>query len=180
MSILPLFAEGVSRTTFEWGRIQSNSDWILPVGVCVAIMLFVRYMYRRDAVELPLLVGWILTALRTAAFLGLLIMYLAAALAFGKRGGAQLQGDLACRYQFEHGTERRRIAAGQNTGWQSQRHCTAKAWTCTSALPAGCIGWQSMLKETDFLAQLRKNHDVSVFQFNDDLKADRAVTLNKP
>ncbi len=55
--ILPLLAEGLSRTTFEWGRIQSNSDWILPVGVCVAIMLFVRYMYRRDAVELPLLVG---------------------------------------------------------------------------------------------------------------------------
>ncbi len=36
-----------------------------------------------------------------------------------------------------------------------------------------------MLKETDFLAQLRKHHDVSVFQFNDDLKTDRAVTLNK-
>jgi hypothetical protein len=37
----------------------------------------------------------------------------------------------------------------------------------------------SMLKETDFITQLRKRHDVSVFQFNDDLKADRAVTLNK-
>ena len=73
---LPLMAQGVSRTTFEWGRIQSNSDWILPVGVCLAIMLFVRYMYRRDAIELPMLLGWILTALRTAAFLGLLIMFL--------------------------------------------------------------------------------------------------------
>ena len=60
---------------FEWGRIQSNSDWILPVGVCLAIMLFVRYMYRRDAVELPMFLGWILTVLRTAAFLGLLIMF---------------------------------------------------------------------------------------------------------
>ena len=89
--ILPLVARRRSRTTFEWGRIQSNADWILPIGVCMAILLFVRYMYRRDAVELPLLVGWLLTALRTAAFLGLLILYLAAALAIGARSGAQLQ-----------------------------------------------------------------------------------------
>ena len=31
---------GVMRTTFEWGRIQSNADWILPIGVCIAILLF--------------------------------------------------------------------------------------------------------------------------------------------
>ena len=30
------------RTTFEWGRIQSNADWILPIGVCIAVLLFVR------------------------------------------------------------------------------------------------------------------------------------------
>ena len=30
------------RTTFEWGRIQSNADWILPIAVCIAILLFVR------------------------------------------------------------------------------------------------------------------------------------------
>ena len=38
----PLLAADTIRTTFEWGRIQSNADWILPVGVCVAILLFVR------------------------------------------------------------------------------------------------------------------------------------------
>jgi hypothetical protein len=103
---LPLLAAGVSRTTFEWGRIQSNSDWILPVGACVAIMLFVRYMYRRDAVELPAAIGWILTALRTAAFLGLLIL-------FGARGCTQLQGHVAYRYQLEHGTERRSSDTGR-------------------------------------------------------------------
>ena len=30
-SLLPL-AEGAARTTFEWGRIQSNADWILPIA----------------------------------------------------------------------------------------------------------------------------------------------------
>jgi hypothetical protein len=35
------------------------------------------------------------------------------------------------------------------------------------------------LKETDLLEQLRKTHDVSIYQFNDDLLADRSLTLPK-
>ena len=35
------------------------------------------------------------------------------------------------------------------------------------------------LKETDFLAQLRKTHDVAVFPFSEDLKRDHVVTLAK-
>ena len=72
---LPLWADAV-RTTFEWGRIQSNVDWIPPVAVCIAILLFVRWLYRRDAEELRPAWGWLLTALRTAAFLALLVLYL--------------------------------------------------------------------------------------------------------
>ena len=40
-ALLPLWAAETIHTTFEWGRIQSNADWILPVVVCVAILLFV-------------------------------------------------------------------------------------------------------------------------------------------
>jgi hypothetical protein len=176
---LSLLAEGLSRTTFEWGRIQSNSDWILPVGVCVAIMLFVQYMYRRDSVELPLLVGWILTALRTATFLGLLIMYLQphwrlehevvrnsravllvdTSLSMGLSDG-EMKSAKTLAEPVAHGTDQKSAEATSNQA--SRLHKVA-----------------SMLKETDFIARLRKNHDVSVFQFNDDLKADRAVMLNK-
>ena len=74
-SLLPL-AEGAARTTFEWGRIQSNADWILPIAGCIAILLFVRYLYRRDSVELRPVLGWLLTALRSAVFFGLLILFL--------------------------------------------------------------------------------------------------------
>ena len=74
---LPLFAEaGAVRSRFEFGRIQENSDWILPIAAFVVIGLFIQAMYRRDAVELPRVMGWLLSALRTAAFLGLLILYL--------------------------------------------------------------------------------------------------------
>lgn len=73
---LPLLAAESVRTTFEWGRIQSNADWILPIGVCVLLMLFVRLMYRRDARELHPAIGWLLTILRSATVLGLLVLYL--------------------------------------------------------------------------------------------------------
>ena len=75
----PLFAqaaEGPIRTTFELAKIQSNVDWILPIGALALILVFVYRMYRRDAVELNPALGWLLTALRTAVFLGLLILYL--------------------------------------------------------------------------------------------------------
>ena len=35
------------------------------------------------------------------------------------------------------------------------------------------------LKESDFIARLRKTHDLSVFEFSEDLKRDRVVTLRK-
>ena len=69
-------AEGALHSSFEWGRIQTNADWILPIAALLAAFVFVRAMYRRDAAELSPLLSWFLTALRAAAFLGLLIFYL--------------------------------------------------------------------------------------------------------
>lgn len=64
------------RTFFEWGRIQSNSDWILPVIVMLALVVFATWWYRRDAVELSPLARFTLTTLRLLAFCGLLWIYL--------------------------------------------------------------------------------------------------------
>lgn len=74
--LTPLLAETMTHTTFEWGRIQSNADWILPIVATVVLMLWVRALYRRDAEELPAWLGWLLTALRTAVFLTLFVVYL--------------------------------------------------------------------------------------------------------
>lgn len=168
----PLIAEGVSRVTFNWGRIQSNSDWIIPIGICITIMLFVRYMYSRDAVELPLFAGWILTAFRTAVFLGLLIIF------------------LQPHWRLEHEISRNSkvailidtsLSMGFNDAGQpgttvvKQSDASSTAKTSSSRLR----NVTSMLKETAFLDQLRKTHDVSIYQFNDELKTDRAITLNK-
>lgn len=74
-SFLPLLAQA-TRETFAWKRIQSNSDWIVPVAACVAILLFVRWMYRRDGRELGLVTRWLLTLLRCTVFLAVGILYL--------------------------------------------------------------------------------------------------------
>ncbi len=174
---LPLLAQGVSRSTFEWSRIQSNSDWILPVGVCLAIMLFVRYMYRRDAVELPVFLGWFLTALRSAAFLGLLIVFLQPHWRLEheivRNSKAVLLVDTSLSMGLGAGDlEPARIPAGK----QDAEH---KPSAPTSSNNSRLHQVASMLGETDFLAQLRKKQDVSIYQFNDDLKTDRAVSLNK-
>ncbi|MBN2294229.1 MAG: VWA domain-containing protein, partial [Pirellulales bacterium] len=74
-SLLPL-GEGLTRTAFEWGRIQSNTDWILPVAVMIMAALFVVRMYRRDGRELTRGVRIVLTVLRTCVFLALLVLFL--------------------------------------------------------------------------------------------------------
>jgi len=172
---LPILADGVSRTTFEWGRIQSNSDWILPVAAFVTFMLFVRYMYQRDAVELPSLVGWLLTALRTAAFLGLLIMFLQPHLRLEREVVCNSRVVLLVDTSLSMGlSDGELTSAKAPADKQPVEHAAGK-----SASVSRVHRVASMLKESDFIARLRKIHDVSVFQFNDDLKADGAVVLNK-
>ncbi|HLA85846.1 MAG TPA: hypothetical protein VJL29_13735 [Thermoguttaceae bacterium] len=71
-----LLADTATRTMFELGRIQSNSDLILPVVVAVSLMVLARLIYRSDAQELRPVVGWALTLLRTAVIFALLLLYL--------------------------------------------------------------------------------------------------------
>ena len=40
-SRMALLADGIVRTTFEWKNIQSNADWILPIGILLAIFYVV-------------------------------------------------------------------------------------------------------------------------------------------
>ncbi len=167
-----MWAADAIRTTFEWGRIQSNADWILPVVVCVTILFFVGYMYRRDSVELKPVWGWLLSALRAAAFLGLLILYL----------------------QPHWRTEREEVRNSRalvlvdtslsmetaDTGASFARGVNA---TATPTMASGNVSRSQQLakalKETDFLARLRKTHDVVVFPFSEDLQRDHVTTLAK-
>ncbi len=72
-------AEALTRTRYELTRVQSFSEWWqmpLLVLVCVVVLVYVAYLYRRDSVELKPGIGVLLMILRLAAFCGLLLAYL--------------------------------------------------------------------------------------------------------
>ena len=77
MNAFTLFAaESTMRTTFQFGRIRAPEDWILPIGVTLALIAYVFWMYRRDAYNLHPAVSVFLVALRTLTFVGLLLVWL--------------------------------------------------------------------------------------------------------
>jgi hypothetical protein len=156
----PLWAAGAIRTTFEWGRIQSNADWIAPVGVCIAVLLFVRYMYRRDSVELRPGWGLLLTSLRVATFIGLLVLYLQPHWRLEREIVRNSRAIVLVDTSLSMGIVDGEPSASTRAISRSQQLVKA-------------------LKESDFLAKLRKTHDVAVTPFNADLKRDQMVTLEK-
>ena len=158
---LPILAQTATYTTFEFGRIQSNTDYVLPVAIFVAVGLFVWTMYRRDAVELHPLLAWFLVALRTATFLGLLILY------------------LQPQWRTEHEMVRNSRALLLVDTSLSMDLTDAEP---PSAADAGSRVEQvaAALRETDLLAQLRKTHDVVVFRFNESLDRTREVLDKLP
>jgi len=153
-----LLAQSTTRTTFEFMRIQDNTDWIIPVAACLGIMLFVRYMYIRDAKELHPLVGWLLTALRTVVFFALLVLY--------------LQPHL--RVEREE-VRNSRVAVLADTSLSmgltdSDKDSSADAGSPTSAAtPARASQVAAALSDSTLLDQLRENHDVVVYRFDEGL-----------
>ncbi len=79
---LPL-ADALPRTRFEWGRIQTLSEWMTPgaawtlvVAAAAAVLLVAVLVYRRDTEELRPVPAAVLVALRVAALVGLFFLFL--------------------------------------------------------------------------------------------------------
>jgi len=157
---LPLIAAEAQRTVFEWGRIQSNTDWILPIAVCVVLLLAVRYLYVRDSQELHPVLGWLLTLLRSAVFLGLLVLY------------------LQPQWRVEH-EEVRNSRALLLVDTSLSMGLTDSDDPTAGGAETRAQQVIKTLSETDLLDQLRNTHDVTVFPFSEGLDRDRAVTLGK-
>jgi hypothetical protein len=66
----------IAETIFRWGRIQSNSDWLLPLIVFALLLFYFVRRYRIDAIDLKRWQRTILLVLRIAALCGLLLYYL--------------------------------------------------------------------------------------------------------
>jgi hypothetical protein len=155
MLFAPLLADSfsvasgaVSRASFEWGRIQSNVDWLPPMAVFVAVFAYVVYTYRRDAAELSASLSVLLTGLRLTAFLGLLLIYL----------------EPRWRNEVDE-VHNSRVLLLVDTSL-SMGLVDADA----SPVPAEPNRAQQVvaaLTRTDFLDRLRKRHDVVVMRFDE-------------
>ena len=157
-SVAWLLADASTTTRFEFGRIQSNSDWWIYAGVLLAILAPLVWIYRRDTAELPWYLRFGLPLLRTLVLVGLLVVYL-------------------------------------QPRWRSEReeHLDSRAIVLVDTslsmgridpdTPAGRAGQTRLqqvagaLDDSQFLARLRKKHEVTVVPFNNALEKDRRVVL---
>ena len=145
-----LLAENLSRTTFEWGRIQSNSDWIIPVAVLVMAAFFVRQMYRRDGRELGRSTRIILTVLRTCVFVALLVLYLQ------PQWRVETERQVNSRVVLLADTS---LSMGMaDAGDDKQRLSRAKHVAET-------------LRGSGFVEQITSRHDLAVFRFDERLES---------
>ncbi|MGA2030850.1 MAG: vWA domain-containing protein [Thermoguttaceae bacterium] len=145
---------------YQWARIQSNADWIVPISIALLFLLLIRGVYRRDAAELPAWLRWLLMLLRALALLGLLVLWLQ------PERRAESFKTYNSRVLLLIDTSR---SMGQND-----------AVTAGSGnLPTRLEQVTSALRGSAFLAALRKTHDVAVFQFNNALEHDPLGTLRR-
>ncbi|MDO5114035.1 MAG: hypothetical protein Q4E67_06630 [Planctomycetia bacterium] len=61
---------------FQWGRIQSSGDWVLPLVFLAVGVWIVWRIYRSDTRELAPLWQWVLPGLRTGVLVGLWVLWL--------------------------------------------------------------------------------------------------------
>ena len=153
MSHLLLFAQDASRRTFEWGKIQSNVDWVLPIGVLTAILVYVCYMYRRDATELSPALGWFLTVLRTCVFIVLLIFYLEPRWREETEKTVNSRAIVAIDASLSMGLTDSDVSVSSETTSRIQQVAAA-------------------LKESEMFRRLRKTHDVTIVRFDSELHRD--------
>ena len=74
---VPIMSDGeITETIFRWGRIQDNSDWLLPLVIFALLLFYFVRRYKIDAAELKQWQRTILLFLRIAALCGLLLYYL--------------------------------------------------------------------------------------------------------
>ncbi len=83
MTILVAAAElprdALSRTYYDLARLHSMTQWwhwMLLLAVCLGLLAWVTFVYRRDSVELPRGLFSLLLLLRLTALLSLLLFFL--------------------------------------------------------------------------------------------------------
>ncbi len=149
-----------TRVTYEFSRFHEYTQrwhFLILLGICAAIVAFVVWMYRRDAVELRPGVGAVLFILRLLSLAGVLMFYL----------------------HLEKRTERKvvhnsrvlvLVDSSLSMGLQDAKNDG-------TALPNRLEQVVEVLDQGNLLTQLREKHDVQLIRF--DAELNRIATLGK-
>jgi hypothetical protein len=161
IAVLPLLAQ-VETISYRFARVGALTEWwhwLLLAGVCGAIAAFVIWMYRRDSVELPRSLAILLTLLRLVAFAGILFYYFKlerrAEREITKHSRAIVLVDTSQSMSI------RDNAPGTGTGLPRMEEVLAT------------------IKNTSLLSQLRKDHDLVVYRFDQEAKPVEIASLPK-
>lgn len=136
---------------YQLARLQSLTEWwhwLVLAAVCVAIAVYVGFMYRRDSVELPRGLAVVLLALRLLAFVGILFFF------FGleKRAEREL-------------VKNSRVLLLVDTS-QSMALRDSDAGTGT-AVPSRMDQLVVELEQSNWIDSLRQKHDVVFYRFDE-------------
>ncbi|HWB08990.1 MAG TPA: vWA domain-containing protein [Pirellulales bacterium] len=148
----------LARRSFEWGRVQSPVDWVLPVAATALVLVYVGWLYRRDSVDLALPLRVLLAGLRMAVFVALLVVYL------------QPQW----RNEVDQ-VQNSRVLLLADTSLSMGLH--DQDASAVPAEPSRAQQLTSALRDGDWLKRLRARHDVVVVRFDQD--SQRLATLDK-
>jgi hypothetical protein len=132
----------------------------------VLILLYVRFMYKRDAVELGRPWGWFLTILRSAAFFALLVLYLQPQWRTERETVINSRALLLVDTSLSMGLTDIDSPAAPGT---SSPGTSSRAQQVAAAL-----------EQTDLLAQLRNRHDLVVLRFDENLESIASLDKIKP
>ncbi len=155
-----LFAETSTRTYYELARLNVLNEWwhwLVLAAVVVLLVAVVLITYRRDASDLPKPLGWLLSGLRIASFLGLFVFFL------------QLEK------RIEHKVVKNSraivlIDTSQSMGLDDALDSTGKSITRIQQV----IG---TLQDETLLPELRDQHDVVVYRFDEGDRPTQVASL---
>jgi hypothetical protein len=160
LALSPSTSASDGRFVYEISRLRQFDDGRLPMALAasaaIALVAVVWYLYRRDTVELPRLVGAGIAALRLVALAGLFIFFL----------GIERR---TTREIIHNSQVAVLIDASQSMGLSDNEE-TAAATTRISEVT-------SALADGPLISDLRKTHDVNVARFDEEVAP--VVTLPK-
>jgi hypothetical protein len=147
----------------QFARLQSMTQWwhwLVLLAVCLAVIVFVAATYHRDALEMARAKRWGLMALRIGAFIGILVFFL----------------DLEKRSRHEIVKTSRAVVLVDTSLSMGIQDGVSLTSTNTSRRVDAVI---DEFTEGRLLPDLRQNHDVVVYRFDETEAAVEVASLKK-